>query len=254
MDGNGRWAEQRGLPRTEGHRQGSQAVRRVVQAARRLGIGALTLFAFSEQNWGRPRTEVDTLMEMLREYLITERDEILTHGIQLRAIGDLDRLPAFVRAVLDPLTAQSSQNRGMVLTLALSYGGREEIARAARELALAARCGQIDPADITTESLRAYIPSVAVGDPDLLIRTGGELRISNFLLWGAAYSELHFSPVLWPDFGPEELFQAIAAYQHRERRFGLTSSQVRALGAGARSTPSCPLGERSSPSALEGRR
>jgi undecaprenyl diphosphate synthase len=228
MDGNGRWAESRGLPRTAGHRRGSHAVRRIVRAARRLGIEALTLFAFSEQNWARPQDEVEALMEMLQEYLVSEREEILTHGIRLRGIGDLDRLPEPVRRLLDAVTEASRSNRGMVLSLALSYGGREEIAHAARELALAAVRGEIDPRAIDDKMLRTHIPSVAFGDPDLLIRTGGELRISNFLLWGAAYSELHFSPVLWPDFDAEDLYRAVAAYQGRERRFGLTSGQVRA--------------------------
>ncbi len=229
MDGNGRWAEQRGLPRTEGHRRGSDAVRRVVRAARRLGVEALTLFAFSEQNWARPRMEVQLLMSLLREFLVSERGEILGNGIRLRAIGDLTRLPMEVRGVLDPLANDSASNGAMTLTLALSYGGREEIADAARDLARAVAAGQLDPEAITPELLQSRIASVAVGDPDLLIRTGGELRISNFLLWGAAYSELHFTQKLWPDFEPEDLYQAIGAYQARERRFGLTGAQVRTL-------------------------
>jgi undecaprenyl diphosphate synthase len=229
MDGNGRWAEQRGLPRTEGHRRGSDAVRRVVRAARRLGVEALTLFAFSEQNWARPRLEVQLLMSLLREFLVSERGEILGNGIRLRAIGDLTRLPMEVRGVLDPLANDSASNGAMTLTLALSYGGREEIADAAKDLARAVAAGQLDPEAITPELLQSRIASVAVGDPDLLIRTGGELRISNFLLWGAAYSELHFTQKLWPDFEPEDLYQAIGAYQSRERRFGMTGAQVRTL-------------------------
>jgi undecaprenyl diphosphate synthase len=232
MDGNGRWAEQRGLPRTEGHRRGSDAVRRVVRAARRVGVEALTLFAFSEQNWARPRLEVQLLMSLLREFLVSERGEILDNGIRLRAIGDLTRLPPEVSGVLDPLANDSATNGAMTLTLALSYGGREEIADAARDLARAVAAGQLDPEAITPELLQSRIASVAVGDPDLLIRTGGELRISNFLLWGAAYSELHFTPKLWPDFDAEDLYQAINAYQSRERRFGMTGAQVRTLHAG----------------------
>jgi undecaprenyl diphosphate synthase len=232
MDGNGRWAEQRGLPRSEGHRRGSDAVRRVVRAARRVGVEALTLFAFSEQNWARPRLEVQLLMSLLREFLVSERGEILDNGIRLRAIGDLSRLPPEVSGVLDPLANDSAANGAMTLTLALSYGGREEIADAARDLARAVAAGQLDPEAITPELLQSRIASVAVGDPDLLIRTGGELRISNFLLWGAAYSELHFTPKLWPDFDAEDLYQAINAYQSRERRFGMTGAQVRTLHAG----------------------
>jgi undecaprenyl diphosphate synthase len=229
MDGNGRWAEQRALARTEGHRRGSDAVRRVVRAARRLGVEALTLFAFSEQNWARPRIEVQLLMSLLREFLVSERGEILDNGIRLRAIGDLARLPPEVRMVLDPLANDSAENGDMTLTLALSYGGREEIADAARDLARAVAAGQLDPEAITPELLQSRIASVAVGEPDLLIRTGGELRISNFLLWGAAYSELHFTKKLWPDFEAEDLYQAIGAYQSRERRFGLTGAQVKVL-------------------------
>ncbi|MBL8679254.1 MAG: di-trans,poly-cis-decaprenylcistransferase [Myxococcales bacterium] len=232
MDGNGRWAEQRGLPRTEGHRRGSDAVRRVVRAARRLGVEALTLFAFSEQNWARPRLEVQLLMSLLREFLVSERGEILDNGIRLRAIGDLARLPPEVRGVLDPLANDSATNGAMTLTLALSYGGREEIADAAKDLARAVAAGQLDPEAITPELLQSRIASVAVGEPDLLVRTGGELRISNFLLWGAAYSELHFTPKLWPDFDADDLYRAVAAYQSRERRFGLTGAQVKVLRAG----------------------
>ncbi|MDP3274030.1 MAG: polyprenyl diphosphate synthase [Deltaproteobacteria bacterium] len=231
MDGNGRWAEQRGFSRTEGHRRGSDAVRRVVRAARRLGVEALTLFAFSEQNWARPQLEVQLLMGLLREFLVSERGEILENGIRLRAIGDLTRLPTEVRRELDPLQNDSASNGAMTLTLALSYGGREEIADAAKDLARAVAAGQLDPENITPELLQSRIASVAVGDPDLLVRTGGELRISNFLLWGAAYSELHFTQKLWPDFEAEDLYRAVAAYQSRERRFGLTGGQVRNLRA-----------------------
>jgi undecaprenyl diphosphate synthase len=233
MDGNGRWAERRGLPRTEGHRAGSDAVRRIVRAARWLGIKALTLFAFSEQNWGRPDVEVSTLMTLLRDFLVSERDEILSNGIRLRAIGDLDRLPLMVRAVLEPLACMSARNDDMVLSLALSYGGREEIAAAARRLAQRVARGEIDPDEIDAEMLGEAVPSVSVGDPDLIVRTGGELRISNFLLWGAAYSELHFSSALWPDFAPEHLWEAVAAYQARERRFGLTGPQARTATSSA---------------------
>lgn len=224
MDGNGRWAQNRGLPRANGHREGSQAVRRVVRAARRLGLKALTLYAFSEQNWARPEEEVDALMELLREFLLTERDEILDNGIRLNAIGNLGRLPGLVRAILDPLRNESKDNGEMTLTLALSYGGREEIANAARELARAVAAGKISPDDVTTEALHSLMPSLSVGDPDLVIRTGGERRISNFLLYGLAYAELYFADVLWPDFTADDLHTAIASYQSRDRRFGLVTA------------------------------
>jgi undecaprenyl diphosphate synthase len=226
MDGNGRWAQLRGQARGAGHREGAAAVRRTVRAARRLGLRALTLYAFSEQNWARPEDEVDALMQLLREFLLTERDEILENGIRLNAVGNLGRLPSLVRAVLDPLRRDSEPNTQMTLTLALSYGGREEIAHAARELARAVAAGRIRPDDVTPEALHAHMPSLTVGDPDLVIRTGGERRISNFLLYGLAYAELYFADVLWPDFSEKDLFAAVGSYQTRERRFGLTSEQV----------------------------
>lgn len=233
MDGNGRWAQLRGQPRTEGHREGAASVRRVVRAARRLGLRALTLYAFSEQNWARPEDEVDTLMILLRDFLLSERDEILDNGIRLNAIGNLGRLPALVRAVLDPLRQDSEGNERMTLTLALSYGGREEIAHAARELAKAVAAGRLRPDDVTPEALHARMPSLTVGDPDLVIRTGGERRISNFLLYGLAYAELYFADVLWPDFTEVDLHAAIASYQRRERRFGLVAPPKPGNGDGA---------------------
>jgi undecaprenyl diphosphate synthase len=232
MDGNGRWAELRGQPREAGHKAGSAAVRRVVRVARRLGLSALTLYAFSEQNWARPSGEVDALMGLLREFLVSERGEILEHGIRLVAIGDLDRLPPFVRDALDPLRDASGENQKMTLALALSYGGQEEIARAARELAMEAREGKLDPATIDTRLMAARLPSLGVGEPDLIIRTGGEHRISNFLLFGAAYAELAFTDVLWPDFGEEELFEALGSYQRRERRFGRLPSRATSRSSG----------------------
>jgi len=226
MDGNGRWAQQRNLGRVRGHKEGSHAARRVVRAARRLGLRALTLYAFSEQNWARPEDEVDALMELLREFLLSERDEILENGIRLNAVGNLGRLPAIVRGVLEPLRRESQDNQQMTLTLALSYGGREEIVNAARELARAVAAGTLKPEDVTEQALHGLMPSLAVGDPDLIIRTSGERRISNFLLYGLAYSELHFADVLWPDFSVEDFYSAIASYQARERRFGLTGGQI----------------------------
>jgi undecaprenyl diphosphate synthase len=229
MDGNGRWAQLRGRERVVGHREGSKVVRRIVRAARRLGIRALTLYAFSEQNWARPDLEVDALMQLLREFLLSERDEILDNGIRLNAIGNLGRLPAVVRTVLDPLRRDSSDRDEMTLTLALSYGGREEIANAARALALEVAAGTKRPEDVNELSLHEKMPSLAVGDPDLVIRTGGERRISNFLLYGLAYAELHFADVLWPDFTAADFYQAIASYQTRERRFGLVGKAAEPL-------------------------
>ena len=224
MDGNGRWAVSRGERREAGHKAGSAAVRKVVRAARKLGVQALTLYAFSEQNWARPEGEVDALMGLLEEFLNTERDEILTNGIRLVAIGDLERLPPSVRAALDPLARDSYENERMTLALALSYGAREEIARLARDLAERAREGAIDPSTIDADLVASRIPSLGVGDPDLILRTGGEQRLSNFLLYGAANAELLFSERLWPDFEEADLYDAIATWQERIRRFGPTES------------------------------
>jgi undecaprenyl diphosphate synthase len=226
MDGNGRWAESRGEPREAGHKAGSAAVRRIVRVCRRLGLEALTLYAFSEQNWARPAGEVEALMGLLREFLVSEAGEILHNDIRLVAIGDLARLPAHVREVLEPLRSASSANGKMTLALALSYGGREEIAAVARELAVEAAAGTLDPRVIDAAYLGSRLPSLGAGDPDLIIRTGGEQRISNFLLYGAAYAELAFFDQLWPDFGEDDLFAAIASYQRRERRFGLVGKKA----------------------------
>jgi undecaprenyl diphosphate synthase len=226
MDGNGRWAASRGEPREAGHKAGSAAVRRIVRVCRRLGIDALTLYAFSEQNWARPPGEVEALMGLLCEFLVSERGEIVENDIRLVAIG---RLPEAVRQVLDPLRGLTSRNEKMTLALALSYGGREEIAAAARQLAVEAASGQLDPATIDATLLGARLPSLGVGDPDLIIRTGGEFRLSNFLLYGAAYAELAFSDRLWPDFTEDDLFAAIASFQRRERRFGLVGKKAAPL-------------------------
>jgi len=215
MDGNGRWATLRGREREAGHKAGSAAVRRVVRASRRLGISALTLYAFSEQNWARPKGEVEALMGLLEEYLKSGRDEIVDQGIRLVAIGDLERLPPYVREALDPLARDSFENEKMTLALALSYGAREEIAHLAKTLATEALAGNIDPQSIDARLIAARMPSLSVGEPDLILRTGGEQRLSNFLLYGAANAELVFSDRLWPDFDESDLFEAIATYQAR---------------------------------------
>jgi undecaprenyl diphosphate synthase len=227
MDGNGRWAEARGLVRLEGHRQGSQSVREVTRCARRLGLQALTLYAFSAQNWKRPVDEVAGLMELLREYLESERQEILENGIRFNVIGEVGRLPRYVREPLERLCADSAHQRGMVLTLALSYGGREELVQAARRVAEAARRGELSPGQIDEERFAAFLWTHELPPLDLMVRTSGEHRVSNFLLWQVAYAELCFSDVLWPDFRTEAFLHCLLQYQQRERRFGLTSAQLR---------------------------
>jgi undecaprenyl diphosphate synthase len=228
MDGNGRWAELRGQPRLAGHREGAASVRAVARAARQLGLEAITLYAFSSQNWGRPADEVRGLMELLRDYLRDERAEILDNGIRLRAIGDLDRLPPLVRDPLDELMAASAHNEAMQLTLALSYGGRESIVAAARRAIAEAAAGRLDPARLDEGVLGGFLPTAPLPPLDLIVRTSGEQRISNFLLWEAAYAELYFTDVLWPDFRRPELEAALAAYAARQRRYGLTGAQVEA--------------------------
>jgi undecaprenyl diphosphate synthase len=233
MDGNGRWACNQGLPRVEGHRAGAKAVHRTVRACRELGIEALTLYAFSEQNWARPEPEVEALMHLLLEYVRAEREEILGNDIRLSAIGDLARLPPFVREPLFALMEESAGNQGMVLTLALSYGGREEIVRAARRVAREAAAGRLDPDDIDEAAFAAGLDTAGLPDPDLLIRTSGEVRVSNFLLWQIAYAELWFTDDTWPEFDRARLDEAIEWYRGRQRRFGRTGEQVLAAAVGA---------------------
>jgi len=224
MDGNGRWAGLRGKHRTFGHREGSKAVRRVVRASRRMGIQTLTLYAFGEQNWERPSREVDALMRLFNEFLLSERAEVLRTGIRFRAIGRLHRLPRSLLKIVHQLEQDTAHLTGMTLQLAVSYGGQEEITDAARNLARRAVNGEIDPDSIDKEMLVSELASMDSGPVDLLIRTGGEYRISNFLLWGAAFAELYFSKTLWPDFGEAELFEAIRSFQQRERRYGRVRS------------------------------
>ena len=234
MDGNGRWARARGLPREEGHERGADSVRTVVRAARKIGISALTLFAFSSQNWDRPPEEVFHLMELLRRYLIQERAEILDNGIRLVTVGEPERLPRHVREPLTELMAASSHNEGMVLCLALSYGGREMITKAVREMCRAAAAGRLDPEGVTVETIEHHLDSARLLPPlDLLIRTSGEHRISNFFLWETAYAELHFTEKMWPEFEREDLMAALQDYAARERRFGLTSDQVGSESGGS---------------------
>ena len=222
MDGNGRWARRRGLPRIEGHKQGAESVRDVVRAARQRGLECLTLYAFSSQNWNRPPDEVRALMELLRDYLIDERAEIMDNDIRLTAIGRVDRLPDLVKDPLDALARDSAGNKSMILCLALSYGGRESIVDAAR----AALQSGVAPEALDEATFSSFLPTRGLPPLDLLIRTSGEQRISNFLLWEAAYAELYYTDTLWPDFRRGELYAALESYAKRERRFGLTSEQV----------------------------
>ncbi len=226
MDGNGRWARRRALPRIMGHRQGVKAVKRIVRAAREIGIRVLTLYAFSKENWNRPREEVNTLMDLLYDYLESELEEMLGNNIALKAIGELERLPDRVRNKLFDTIHKTSQNDEMILNLALSYGGRSEIARASRRLAEKCLSGEIRPEDIDEESVSSCLDTAGLPDPDLVIRTSGEMRLSNFLLFQAAYAEFYITDTLWPDFTREELLEALYDYSKRERRFGLTSEQI----------------------------
>jgi undecaprenyl diphosphate synthase len=225
MDGNGRWARRQSLGRIEGHKQGRQAVETVVDTCREVGIDYLTLYAFSTENWQRPATEVRALMALLQRYLRSEREQMLKKNIRLRAVGDLPRLPLPVRASLEEAMQATKSNTGLTVCLALSYGGREEIIQAARTLALAVQNGQLDPQEITAQTFAQALWTTDIPDPDFLIRTSGEFRLSNFLLWQSAYTELYVTETLWPDFTRDEFLSALGAYQSRERRFGRTTEQ-----------------------------
>lgn len=226
MDGNGRWAKERGAPREEGHRVGSEVVNQIVKSCRQWGLKHLTLYAFSEQNWGRPKKEVKALMGLLDEYLREQRNEILDNRIRLRAIGDLSKLPLWVRAPLLALIKESSQAQGMTLTLALSYGGREEIIRATRAIATEVKRGILSPHMIDEQVIQEHLYAPDIPPPDLIIRTSGEQRLSNFLLWQCAYSEFEFLPIPWPQFNENILRDVCIRFSQRERRYGLTSSQM----------------------------
>ncbi|HJD98186.1 polyprenyl diphosphate synthase [Mailhella massiliensis] len=222
MDGNGRWARERGLPRSRGHLAGVDAVRTLVRECRRLGIGHVTVYAFSRENWQRPETEVSFLFDLFLKFLRQELPELMKEDIRLSFIGERADLPFAVRRAMDYAVKKTAANRSMVFTLAISYAGREEILRAAR---LALEKG-LKPEELTEEAFRSLLYDPALPDPDLVIRTSGEERLSNFLLFQSAYAELYFSPVLWPDFGPEELAKALRSYAGRVRRFGRTDEQL----------------------------
>ena len=226
MDGNGRWAELHTLGRILGHRKGAESVRIITKTCRRIGVHCLTLYAFSVENWLRPEAEVRALMNLLLQYLEDEAREMMDQGIRLTAIGDLDSLEAPVLRKLQETIEKTAGNQGMILNLALSYGGRDEISTAAKRMVGDALAGKIAPADITRELFSKYLYTTGIPDPDLLIRTGGEYRVSNFLLYQMAYTEFYFTDILWPDFRETDLLTAIAEYQRRERRFGMTSEQI----------------------------
>lgn len=226
MDGNGRWAQARGMKRLDGHRAGAESVRVITRTARELGIDYLTLYAFSEENWQRPKPEVTGLMQLLHRYLSNELKELTRNDIRLNAIGDLDRLPKSTGKLLRENMEKTAGHSSMVLTLALSYGGRPEILRACRRLAEQCKHGEITADDITEDIFSQNLYTSGLPDPDLLIRTGGEHRVSNFLLWQIAYSELYITNLAWPDFREEQLKNALVDYQSRQRRFGKTGEQV----------------------------
>lgn len=228
MDGNGRWAQHRALPRIEGHRAAVDSVWEIVDECGRLHIEALTLYAFSSENWKRPPDEVNALMRLLRDELRRETPRLHKNNVQMQGIGDLNRLPFIVRWELNRSVKRLSSNSGLVLNLALSYGGRQEMTRAVRRIAEDVRANRLDPEAVTEERIAQYLDTANLPDPDLIIRTSGELRLSNFLLWQSAYSELYFTPVLWPDFRRRHLFEAVVAYQRRERRFGGVVKDARA--------------------------
>ena len=222
MDGNGRWAKQRGLPRLKGHEQGAESVRVAVRSCRNAGVKYLTLYAFSVENWARPKPEIAGLMELLKRFLRGQESELHENKVRLRVIGRLGDLPADVRAELDRVMHATAHYMEAQLILALSYGGRTEIANAAREIARKVKAGQLDPEAVDEELFTQYLYAPDIPDPDLMIRTSGEMRISNFLLWQLSYAELYVTDVLWPDFREPDFIKAIEAYRQRSRRFGNT--------------------------------
>lgn len=225
MDGNGRWAQSRGHSRFFGHVKGAKVARSTIETAKNLGVKYLTLFTFSTENWFRPEQEVNFLMRLLRKHLIRERKMLLSNNIRFLCIGNIHRLPSMAREELEKTMSLTSQNTGMVLTFALSYGGRQEILEAVRKIAEGVKRGDIDPAKIDEDLVRSHMGSHLLPDPDMIIRTSGEHRLSNFFLWQSAYSELFITPKLWPDFSPDDLKECILNFQKRDRRFGRVDSK-----------------------------
>lgn len=226
MDGNGRWAKAHGLMRMFGHKQGVEVVHNITEAAAQLGIGYLTLYTFSTENWNRPKEEVDALMTLLVDTIVKETPTLMNNNVRLITIGDTDRLPDQAKAKFLDCIAQTAANTGLTMVIALSYSARWELTRAMQLMVADAQQGRLTPNEVTETVVAQYLTTKDIPDPDLLIRTSGELRISNFLLWQLAYSELYFTDKLWPDFTVEDFYEAIVDYQHRERRFGKTSEQV----------------------------
>jgi undecaprenyl diphosphate synthase len=231
MDGNGRWARQKGKPRIMGHRAGVESVQDIVRAAREIGIGVLTLYAFSTENWKRPPLEVQALMGLLKSFLESELATMVNNNVSLRCLGQKERLPAEVRTVLEQVIRQTADNSGLILNLALSYGGRSEIIQAVRAISRKCLDGALNPEAIDQTVLEQHLYTAGLPDPDLLIRTGGETRLSNFLLWQASYAELYFTEILWPDFRKPDLLTAIEDFQKRQRRFGKTGEQAEQTSA-----------------------
>lgn len=225
MDGNGRWAKKRLLNRVKGHEEGTESVRVIVRTCREIGIEVLTLYAFSTENWRRPKYEVKSLMAILKRFLISELNEMLANKIRFNAIGQIERMPGDVQTVIRDTMAATSHNKGMVLNLALSYGSRDEIVLAVQKAAADVQNGLLALDDLTPDLFSEYLYTKGIPDPDLLIRTSGEMRISNFLLWQIAYSEIYITDILWPDFRKEALLEAVRHYRKRERRFGMTTEQ-----------------------------
>ncbi|MCL2651128.1 MAG: isoprenyl transferase [Candidatus Azobacteroides sp.] len=227
MDGNGRWAKNQGLDRMYGHQEGVTSVKKAIETASNLGIKYLTLYTFSTENWNRPQEEVNALMELMVIAIKRELPEMMQEQVKLNVIGDIDLLPPRTKETLDSCIEETSQNTGLNLVLAISYSSRWEIATAVKNIATEVLCGKLNLDDINEDMVSNHLSTRNIPDPDLLIRTGGEFRISNFLMWQIAYSELHFSNKFWPDFREEELYKAIVDYQTRERRFGKTGDQIK---------------------------
>lgn len=226
MDGNGRWAKQKNLDRTFGHKEGLEAVRKSMKAAAEVGISYLTLYTFSTENWNRPKEEVDALMDLMVQAVAKETAELIENNLKVKTIGDIDRLPLRTRQALQECLEATSECTGMMVILALSYSSKWELTKAIKEIVTDVENGKIKKEDIEEITINQYLTTAGIPDPELLIRTGGELRLSNFLLWQTAYSELFFTDELWPDFNEESLFKAIVEFQNRERRFGKTSEQI----------------------------
>ncbi len=226
MDGNGRWAQARNLDRTEGHKAGTDALRRTLEAASIVGIEYMTIYGFSTENWSRPDNEIAALMELIVYSLTKEIETFIENGIRLKIIGDINRLPQNAKKALLDCSKQTANGKKLTLTVALSYSSKWELARAAQNIGLDVQQGKLKAENISEATIEHYLETKGIPDPDLLIRTGGEFRISNFLLWQSAYAELYFTDTFWPDFGEKELYEAIFNYQQRERRFGKTSEQI----------------------------